>query len=326
MAGVRPLDAPPLRVRSTYSDGFGQNLAAAPTGELWVAATSGIAHVRDGDELSFSTSITGYSSGPPSFSDDRRTVMVGGYVIVLATGAATGGWSEPAWLTASIESTAVEPSDFDMPYIALVPGAGLAVVESRYLPPRGTNRPERHYDGPRAQLLLVDLSTHELAAVLLANAEQIGPRAIDVNAMAVAFGAVRQVTTWAAGTGERIGSWKAPAIVDAVALHPSGATLALLDRTGTVTTSDLTGAVTNRWSAHADGGASLAWSPDGAWLATGSREGLVRVWSMTDDGPTLLGEHEGPPIGGFAARADGRTLLVAAATQSGGIALLELPD
>ena len=81
------------------------------------------------------------------------------------------------------------------------------------------------------------------------------------------------------------------------------------------------------WRIPGDSAKSVDISPDGSWIATGSRDGIVRIWNRTSDRPVRELPRELGPVNCVRFSPDGELLAVATgdwlAPESGRIALVE---
>ncbi len=91
-----------------------------------------------------------------------------------------------------------------------------------------------------------------------------------------------QVKIWDAGTGRAVSTFRAPAVVTAVAWKPGTTQLTVACHSdATIDQWDVS--VTNRLMASFRGHASslqcLAWCPDGSWFASGDEGGEIKIWN-----------------------------------------------
>jgi WD40 repeat protein len=107
-----------------------------------------------------------------------------------------------------------------------------------------------------------------------------------------------------------------------VAFAPDGDRVAVIDQGGTLTTYRITASEVRSRRAHTGAGTLVRWSRDGAWIATGGDDGLVRLWSDAGAGWTLRGHHGS--IQALELSADSRWLL--SGDQDGAMRRWRLPE
>ena len=275
-----------IRLEAELDDGYGSSLAAT-NGGVWVSATIGQANLWRGAELTHSIRVPGFQAGRPSITADASTVRVGTWTVDVDSGAVIDGDPAPAWLIDAIDDGSVSAKDFSMPLVVNVPDSARALVHTKFLQPRGVGATSG-YAGPKSQVVLVDLDTGQLAAVLRADAGTYRVLA-DASARLSVTASLRQVSTWSA-LGELRGEWTSDAIVDAVAVSSTSDVVAVLDRSGMISLCGVHGEVQHRWQAHAGAGGALAWHSSGSWLASGGSDGDVVVWDVTTHDPSSIGE------------------------------------
>ena len=276
------------------SGGYGASLASS-SGDLWVAATTNVAHVWHGTRVAHSVDVTGFQTGRPGIADHGATLRVGLWNIDVASGEVTGGPADVDWLTDAIDDGSVSSSDFSTPVVAHVLGSSLAVVQTQYLKPRGKQSERaKRYGGPKGQLLLVDVVAGSVVSVLVDDLDG-GRVIIDTSSDLVVATHRRHVDVWSSG-GDRRGEWEVDEIVEAVAISPEGLVTSL-DRAGTISMFTPGGDRRHSWAAHDGHGAALAWHRSGGWLASGSTSGDVVVWPGEDaDGERTAARA---PLGGY---------------------------
>ena len=68
----------------------------------------------------------------------------------------------------------------------------------------------------------------------------------------------------------------------AVAWSPDGSKLAAISGNSPVVCSAITGDIFSTYSGNTSAVLTLAWSPDGKWIASGCVDGSVQVWNATN--------------------------------------------
>jgi len=308
----------PLRVQSQLAGGFGTSITVAPTGSLWLASTTNVANIWRGDSLLHTVRVSGYVDGRGEFNADESAVAVGLWTIDTASGEALRHIVEPKWLTATLDrDDDVSPADFAVPVVVHVPGADRAAVTTEFQPSRLKGSSGR-YPEPTAQALLVDLGADEVVSELVHDASRYRVLT-DSSAHVVAAVSHHDVRVWSATTGEPIASWTIDGTVDAIAVSPDSAAVAVLTTRGDVTICAPDGETLRTWHVHDGVGASLVWDHSGGWIATGSRDGKLGVWDITAGArPELIGTYTTGSIGGLGVMpADGALILAGDVVEQG---------
>ena len=125
---------------------------------------------------------------------------------------------------------------------------------------------------------LVDLTRHS-GAVNQVQVSPLGDRLVSV-------GEAGTLRLWALPTGQLLHTWTAPAGLRAVALKATEPAVVTGDRRGAVTLWSLTDlAQHQQLGQHQDAVSAIALSPNGRWLATGSRDREIHLWDWSGEIP-----------------------------------------
>jgi WD40 repeat protein len=116
---------------------------------------------------------------------------------------------------------------------------------------------------------------------------------------------------WDAGTGEAIRSFKAPDQGGRdLAFAPNGLTAVSGNlRLWDVATGDLLRALENRGEGHGNVVSSVAFTPDGRTILTGSWDGTVKLWDVETGKVTGTFKGHSGPVNSVAFSPDGLTAL-----------------
>ena len=170
-----------------------------------------------------------------------------------------------------------------------------------------------------ARKVVKELSGHDSPVLAVA----LGPD----GAWLASGAADRTARGWDVGTGKQLWAWAGKSAVCGVAVRPGGKQVAAGTADGSLVVLDVAAGSPKEVAtqhAHVRGVAAVAYSPDGAKLATAGGDGALRIWTIGEaGGPAPLARFEGQakpgvpsgysPLSAVAFSADGRFVASAGA-------------
>lgn len=271
--------------------GSGGAIAVDPSGNTTVAAASSRATVWNGDQLVGTVALTGYRSGPVSFSADGKRAHVGGFTIDLASVTASGSTPSIELLSSGIDFSERAAERFYAAGVSATSGdGGRCVASFGYVPSRGIGDDEPN-QGPGGQVVLIDPRTDSFVAVLTDLEDRHQAVAVHITDSRVAV-ATDVLAVFDTRDGSSIFSVAgASPIRTDVRLSPDSTRVAASRVDGTVELHAVDGAGdAPAWAAHTDRAMAVAFHPRQPWLATGGEDQQVKVWSYEAEGePELIG-------------------------------------
>lgn len=296
------------------SEGYGPRIAFHKNMSEWATARLGQLALWENTRVVQHIDIPGYVDGAVYYSDDGQEILVGPWAVSLASGQKRFYPYLQDELIAAIDPKYSPRRElFSITNAIWSPDGRRMVALSRYRPSRliGDNT---HYDGPDAQLLLLDGEKGQFLHALEENCGAIRDRSLAVHANQVAAGGTR-LSVWDIHTGETIAHLPGvTAMLKGLTFKPDGTLLAGIQVDGSIILWETNGwKLVTTWSAHPGLAQALAFHPHHPLLASGGSDGVLRLWSLETENPTPSGAYSlGKPIQGMAFEPEGNYLVVAA--------------
>ncbi len=279
-----------IELVAELTDAGGAALAVGPDGNISIAASTGSATLWDGEDLAHTVSLSGYHGGPIVFADAGRRARIGRYVVEVGSGDVTSTAVDVDLLTSGLEFAQRAPTRNYIAGTSATNADGTRMAASYlFAPSRGIGDDVKN-PGPNGQLVLADPSKGEFITVLTDFADMTEDPALAINDdHIVAVGGSIQV--WRTGDGSLVGenTTRARPRFD-VRISVDGSQIAVCRADGVIELrpiADVNEGIT--WTAHPGRCKAVAFHPRKPLLATGGDDMQVKLWSLGDGEPEMVG-------------------------------------